>query len=94
MSRARSNASEPFANRVTSHAPRTPSSVLPVAMPSDVHRFPAVVTFARNAPSRIAGQTRGPSSSIEASAIPVGGHTAVALAWTKASMSPSLAAAK
>src|SRR5204862_6489002 len=56
MSRARSNASEPFANRVTSHAPRTPSSVLPVAMPSDVHRFPAVVAFARNAPSRIAGQ--------------------------------------
>jgi len=58
MSGARLKALRPFANRVTSQAPRSPSSVFPLAMASDVHTEPAVVAFTRNAPRRIAGQTR------------------------------------
>ena len=34
-----------------------------------------VVAFARNAPSRMAGQYHGPSSASAATATPVGGHT-------------------
>jgi len=62
-------------------------------MPSDVQTDPAVVTFTSNAPTKIAGHTRYPYSSIAANAIPVGGHTAVALACSKASVSPSFPAA-
>jgi hypothetical protein len=58
MSRARSKTFRPFANRVTSQAPRSPSSVLPPAIPSEVQTDPAVVTFTRNAPANRAGQTR------------------------------------
>ena len=66
--------------------------MLPPAIPSDVQTDPAVVTFTRNAPRNSAGQTRYPSSSAAARAMPVGGHTGEALAWTKASASPSFPA--
>jgi len=54
--------------------------VLPAATPSDVATDPAVVTLTRKAPTATAGHTRGPKRRNAASAIPVGGHTAVALA--------------
>ena len=68
--------------------------MLPAAMPSDDAVDPAVVTFTRNAPRKMAGHMWLPYRRSAASAIPVGGHTAVALAWTKASESPSFPATK
>ena len=55
---------------------------------------PAVAMFARNAPTKIPSQTRYPNTRIAARAMPVGGHTAVALACTKASINPSFAATR
>ncbi len=78
--RARRKTSPPPAQRCTSHTPRSASSVLPVAMPRDEATDPAVVTFTRKAPRKIAGHNERPYSRSAASAIPVGGHTAVALA--------------
>ena len=92
--RVRSNAWQPFANRVTSQPPRSASSVLPLAIPSDVQADPAVVTLTRNAPAKSAGQTRYPSSSVAASAMPVGGHTVVALGCTEARVRPTFPATK
>jgi len=92
--RARSKARVPPAKRFTSEAPTTASSVLPAAMPSDVATDPAVVRLARKAPSSTAGEARSPRISSAASAIPAGGQTAVALAWTKARLSPSFAVRK
>src|SRR6266481_606508 len=63
-------------------------------MPIEVATEPAVVTFARNAPRKIPGQTWYPILRNAANAIPVAGQTGVALACTKASFSPSLAATK
>jgi hypothetical protein len=63
-------------------------------MPIEVATDPAVVTLTRKAPTRIAGQTRKPNSSAAASAIPVGGQTALALAWIDASARPSFPAKK
>jgi hypothetical protein len=80
MSCARSKANRPWAKRLTSQAPKSPSRVLPAATPSDVATDPAVVTLTRKAPTATAGHTRGPKRRNAASAIPVGGHTAVALA--------------
>jgi hypothetical protein len=91
-SRGRSNARTPAASRSTSQAPSSPSSVLPSAMPSEVATEPAVVTFTTKAPTATAGHARRPSRSSAASAIPVGGHTAVALACTEAKSRPSLPA--
>src|SRR2546422_8250995 len=54
-------------------------------MPRDVATVPAVVIFARYAPAKMPGQTRYPNTRNAARAIPVGGHTAVALACTKRS---------
>src|SRR6267378_4786550 len=54
----RSKTVVPPANRFTSQAPHTASSVLPLAMASDVATLPSVVTFTRNAPTKIAGQAR------------------------------------
>src|SRR5207244_13024364 len=82
------------ANRFTSQAPHTASSVLPLAMASDVATSPAAVTFTRNAPTKIAGQARQPSTSNAASAIPAGGHTGDALACKDASINPNLPAMK
>src|SRR5437667_10299498 len=62
-------------------------------MPSEVVTEPAVVTLATKAPMKMLGHIRRPSRSNAARAIPVGGHTAVALACTRASFNPSLAAA-
>src|SRR5262247_972947 len=47
--------------------PTTASSVLPAAMPSDEATDPAVVTFTRNAPRKIAGHAEYPYSSRAAS---------------------------
>src|SRR5215510_11855682 len=92
--RARRKTSRPPAQRFTSQTPTTASSVLPAAMPSDEATDPAVVTFTRNAPRKIAGHAEYPYSSRAASAMPVGGHTAVALAWMNASDRPILPATK
>ena len=54
----RSKTVVPPANRFTSQAPTSASSVLPLATASDVATLPAVVTFTRNAPTKIAGQAR------------------------------------
>src|SRR5881397_1188899 len=94
ISLGRESASAPPAKRLTSQAPTRPSSVFPAAIPADVASEPAVVAFARKAPSAIAGQTRFPKRRKDASAIPAGGHTAVALGWTTARLSPSFAAAR
>src|SRR4030095_14512404 len=91
-SRARSKTLRPFANSLTRSAPRRPSIVLPMAMPIEVAIAPLVVTLTRNAPTRMAGHTRGPSTRKAASAIPVGGHTGETLAWTNARVSPNLPA--
>jgi hypothetical protein len=92
--RIRSNASRPAANRMTREAPAIASRVFPAAMPSEVATDPAVVTLTRKAPRRMAGHARTPRRMRAASAIPVGGQTAVALGWTRASFRPSLPAAK
>ena len=63
-------------------------------MPSATRAFPDVPRFTRNDATRIAAQTSLPSSSMEAIAIPVPGHTAVALGFTNANASPSLQAMK
>ena len=54
----RSKTLMPPANRFTSHAPQTASSVLPAAMASEVATLPAVVAFTKNAPTKMAGQMR------------------------------------
>ena len=51
-----------------------------------------VQPLASSAPIATPGQYRYPHSTNAASAIPVGGHTAVTLRFAKASVSPSLAA--
>src|SRR2546427_9688797 len=63
-------------------------------MPSEVMRVPAVVRLARSAARNTPGQTQVPMSKRAARAIPVGGHTAVALAFRNARVRPSLAAVK
>jgi hypothetical protein len=83
-----SNARVPVAKRRTRKAPITPSSVLPAAMASDVATVPAVVRLTRNAPRSTPGQIAGPKIRNAASAMPLGGHTAVALAFTNASCRP------
>src|SRR5207245_1974362 len=77
---------------VTRAAPTSASSVLPAAIPSDDRTEPAVVTLTRKAPTKITGQMPRPSSSMAASAMPVGGQTGVALACTMAKARPSLPA--
>jgi len=63
-------------------------------MAREVTTEPAVVRLTRKAPARMAGQTRYPSRRKAARAMPVQGHTALALALTNASFSPSFPAAK
>src|SRR5262245_66671116 len=91
---ARSKARRPFANSLTRSAPTRPSRVLHTAKPTEVKTEPAVVTFTRKAATNTAGQTRGPSSRNAARAMPVGGHTGEALAWTTARLRPNLPATK
>ena len=54
----RSKTSIPSAKWFTSHAPHSASRVFPAAMASEVPKLPAVVTFTRKAPTKIAGQVR------------------------------------
>src|SRR2546426_5343183 len=93
-SAARSKAALPRANRVTRALPAAASRLFPTAIPSAVAIDPAVVRLTRNAATKMAGHTPGPSRRKAASAIPVGAHTAVALGCTTASLKPSLPAAK
>src|SRR5579859_384029 len=60
----------------------------------DVRIEPAVVKFAKNAPKKAPGHTRRPKIRKAAKAIPVGAHKDVALGWTNANRSPSLAVPK
>src|ERR1051325_5064260 len=93
-SRARSPTRRPRAKRLTRYAPSSPSSVFPAAIATALGTAPVVVRFNRNAPTMIAGQTSYPASSRAASAIPVGGQTAVALGLTTANRSPRRPAPK
>src|SRR5438309_7690867 len=79
-----SNARRPLAYRMTRKEATTASRVLPVAMPIEDRTDPAVVRLTRKAPAKIGGQKRRPSATSVAIAIPVGGHTGVALGWTEA----------
>src|SRR5207247_10456269 len=54
----RSKTVVPPANRFTSQAPHTASSVLPLATASDVATLPSVETFTRNTPTKSAVQHR------------------------------------
>lgn len=92
---SRRRSSEPWQpTRRSSQAPITASRVFPMAMPPAVQSGSLAVALARNAPARMPGQTRYPSTSAAASAMPVGGHTAVTCSATVANERPSLAAAK
>src|SRR5712664_2656110 len=84
MSLVQSNAWRPWAYRITRKDAMTASKVLPVAMPIDVSTEPAVVRLTRRAPAKMDGQKRRPMATNVAIAIPVGGHTGVALGWTEA----------
>src|SRR5260370_28656650 len=63
----------PPAKRVTRYQPTTPSRVFPTAMPIEVATDPAVATLTRNAPVRIADQTRYPRIRKAARSIPLHG---------------------
>jgi len=93
-SRARLKTALPFAKSRTSSALRRPSKVLPIAMPIEGAIAPVVVKFTRNAPMKMAGQARDPSSRNDANAIPLGGHTGDTLALTTARVRPNLPATK
>ncbi len=80
--------------RRTSHAPSRASVVLPIAIPAEVSGLPVVVRLTRNAAIPMPGHTRGPKIRHAASAIPVGGQTAVALGFTCARPNPSRPARK
>ena len=68
--------------------------MLPKAIPNDARNDPDVVRLTRRAPSAMPGQIHGPTINTAASAIPVGGHTALVLALRKARLSPSRPATK
>ena len=92
MSRARSKARLPPANRRTREAATTASSVFPTAIPIEGRAAPDAQRLAANAPTKIPGQAQGPSRRSAAIEIPVGGHRGVALGCTYARASPTLAA--
>src|SRR5512145_720760 len=77
-----------------SSAPMSASSVLPIAIPAETGHDPDTSTLTSNAPAVITGHIRVPSTSSAARAMPVGGHTGLALACRDARRSPSMAAAK
>jgi hypothetical protein len=81
----------PSDHRLSIQEPTTLSSVLPVAIAVEVIIDPAVVMFARNAATKIAGQIRYPNKRMAANANPVAGQIGVALGCTDASTRPSLA---
>ena len=81
-SRTRSRADWNLATRRSRNAPATASSVFPAAMPSTAGSGTPVHEFARKAPRATAGHIRYPPSRSAASAMPVGGHTAVMLLFS------------
>ena len=87
--RACSQTRRPPAKRSASQNPAITSSVFPTAIPSDAGREPEVAIFTAKAPIQTPGHRLRPNSSRTASEIPVGGQTAVAFAFAKASASPS-----
>ena len=97
----RSNGLRDPSKRLSSSAPSSASSVLPTAMVAETAATTALlaallaaktVTLATKAPNVMPGQTRYPSSSNAARAIPEGGQTGEALVAANASARPSLAA--
>ena len=89
------NRSRRISNRVARNSSNAASgaSVLPAAMTGAVHTGGLSVTFTRNAPRNIPGDTRRPKTSRPTSAIPDGGHTGVTLVPTSAACRLSRAAA-
>jgi hypothetical protein len=77
---------------VSSHAPATASSVLPVATAAAVQSGALLPAFAAKAPIQIAGHKDDPHSSSAARPIPVGAHTVVTCSATKAKRNPRSAA--
>ena len=73
--------------------PKTGASVFPVAIAAAVQTGSELSALLANAPSQIPGQTRYPQSKRAASAMPVGGHTAVTCFVVNANEKPSFAAA-
>ena len=65
--------------------------MLPQVIPITATSGTPVHAFARNAPSATPGHTRNPHRTNAASAIPVGGQTAVTLLVANARSSPTLA---
>jgi hypothetical protein len=65
--------------------------VLPIVIAPAVSGLAPLARFAANAPIAIPGHTRAPQMSTAATAIPVGGQTAVTLRLSKASRKPSRA---
>ena len=89
-----SKVAAPSDHRVTAKPSATASSVLPVPIASEDSTKPDVVTLARKAARKSAGQTRSPNSKTAAKAKPVAGHTGLALGWMTASNNPSFARTK
>src|SRR4029077_8842847 len=82
-----SNTRIPPAKRFTSHAPQIASRVFPAPMATEVGMLPVVLILTRNAPTKMAGHVRWPSTSNAPTAIPAGGHTGEALACRNANFS-------
>ena len=61
-----------------------------MAIPREHGTEPELVALTRNAPAKIAGQTRMPKRSRLPKAIPLGGQTAETLPLSSANESPSL----
>ncbi len=94
-SRTRSREGRKRATSTSRYAPTSASRVLPIVMPSTVSGGGLPVSaFASKAPAATPGHMRRPQTTMAASAIPVGGQTAVMLSFSNASSSPSLAVAK
>src|SRR6185436_17278925 len=70
------------------------SRVFPNAIPKALKAGTGVKRLVSSAPRKIPGQTRYPSRSIAARAIPVGGQTGETFVWTEASDNPNLPATK
>lgn len=72
--------------------PRTGASVFPAAIAAAVQIGSALSALLTNAPSQIPGHTRYPQSKRAASAMPVGGQTAVTCFVENANVKPAFAA--
>jgi hypothetical protein len=91
-SRTRSRDGRKSATRRNRNAPTSASPVLPAVIPSTVYQGTPVSTLPRSAPRAMAGHIRYPQKTVAASAIPVGGQTALMLSFVYARLSPSFAA--